>query len=307
MEVHKSNSKHITWLNQVSRVCECPPNHLNCLTGKEWVKAMVGVWEFSYEPRDIRDKSIHPAVFPIALAKRVVSLFSHCGEVVLDPFNGMGTTLIACQDTQRHGIGLDLNPKYCKLAQKRVAQERLLPFIDPSIFKSRVEVICTDARQMRQYLPDNSIDLVFTSPPYANILDHERTNKSLHSTKRQSPRQGIREQYSEDLRDLGVNDPDSFIQAFYSIFEMLYHVLKPGKRCVVNIRDVVPYFLHIPVIETLQKLNFTLRNIIIWNKAPLIQRLGIFGYPSNFIALNSAYEYILDFQLNKSNDNSNSD
>ena len=141
MEVHKSNSKHITWLNQVSRVCECPPNHLNCLTGKEWVKAMVGVWEFSYESRDIRDKSIHPAVFPIALAKRVVSLFSHCGEVVLDPFNGMGTTLLACQDTQRHGIGLDLNPKYCKLAQKRVAQERLLPFIDPSIFKPYITTL----------------------------------------------------------------------------------------------------------------------------------------------------------------------
>lgn len=300
MDVQNVGPKHITWLNQVTRVCECPPNHLNCLTGKEWVKTMVGVWEFTYEPRDIRDKRVHPAVFPIALARRVVELFTHRGEVALDPFNGTGTTLLACQDAQRHGIGIDLNTTYCQLARERVAQERLLPFLDPKEFKSRFEVICTDARQLRQYIPDNSIDLVFTSPPYANILDRERTNKSLHSTKRKGPRRGIREQYSKDARDLGVCDPDSFIRALHSIFVEVYHVLRPGKRCVVNIRDVVPYFLHIPVIETFRQLNFTLRNILIWNKAPLIQRLGIFGYPSNFIALNSAYEYILDFQSNKS-------
>ena len=299
MNFHQTSPNQISWLNKVTRVCECTSNRLNCMTGKEWVKAMVGVWEFTYEPRDIRDKNVHPAVFPLALAKRVIELFTHRGEVVLDPFNGTGTTLLACQDTQRHGIGIDLNATYCQLARERLAQERLSPYLDPKGIQSFYEIICADAHKVRQLLPDNSIDLIFTSPPYANILDRERTNKSLHSTKRKSPRRGIREQYSDDPRDLGRYDPDSFIQAFHSIFAKIYHVLKPGKRCVVNIRDVVPYFLHIPVIETLQKLDFSLRNILIWNKAPLIQRLGIFGYPSNFIALNSAYEYILDFQSKK--------
>ncbi len=52
------------------RTCQCPPNHINCLTAKEWIKSQVGIWEFSYEKRDIRDKKIHPAVFPIALPIR---------------------------------------------------------------------------------------------------------------------------------------------------------------------------------------------------------------------------------------------
>ena len=47
------------------RICKCPPNHLNCMTPKEWLKSQLGVWQFNFEKRDIRDKDIHPATFPI--------------------------------------------------------------------------------------------------------------------------------------------------------------------------------------------------------------------------------------------------
>ena len=40
--------------------CACPPNHLNCLTAKEWIKAQLGVWQFHYSGDDIRDKTLHP-------------------------------------------------------------------------------------------------------------------------------------------------------------------------------------------------------------------------------------------------------
>src|ERR1017187_9538284 len=74
------------------RICDCPPTHINCMTAKEWLKSQLGVWEFFYEGRDIRDKSLHPATFPISLAKKVMELLSHRGELVLDPFIGSGTT-----------------------------------------------------------------------------------------------------------------------------------------------------------------------------------------------------------------------
>jgi len=50
-----------------TRTCRCPQTHINCLIPKEWTRNQVAIWEFYYEKRDIRDKDIHPAVFPIAL------------------------------------------------------------------------------------------------------------------------------------------------------------------------------------------------------------------------------------------------
>jgi len=53
------------------KTCECPTNHLSCITAKEWIKCQLGVWQFFYEKRDIRDKKIHPATFPISLARKL--------------------------------------------------------------------------------------------------------------------------------------------------------------------------------------------------------------------------------------------
>jgi hypothetical protein len=98
-----------------NRTCKCKPSHINCLTAKEWLKSQLGVWQFNYEARDIRDKTVHPATFPISLPRKLIELFSHQGELILDPFVGSGTTLIAAQDCGRNAVGFDLQAKYIKL------------------------------------------------------------------------------------------------------------------------------------------------------------------------------------------------
>src|SRR3990172_3163938 len=107
------------------RICKCGPTHLNCQTAKEWLKSQIGVWQFYYEGRDIRDKAIHPATFPISLAKAVIGLFTHRGELVLDPFVGSGTSLLASQDLDRSAIGFDLQERYIDLCVSRLAQDGL--------------------------------------------------------------------------------------------------------------------------------------------------------------------------------------
>ncbi len=80
-----------------------------------------GVWNFSGESKT---KIGHPAPFPIELPKRCIKLFSFQGETVLDPFLGSGTTLIACLQTNRIGIGVEINREYCQLAVERLKQQR---------------------------------------------------------------------------------------------------------------------------------------------------------------------------------------
>jgi len=91
----------------MTRTCDCPPNHLNCMTPKEWIKSQLGVWQFNYERRDIRDKKVHPATFPISLARKVIELYTNKGELVLDPFVESRTNLIAASDCGRHAAGYD--------------------------------------------------------------------------------------------------------------------------------------------------------------------------------------------------------
>src|SRR6266581_4338551 len=95
-----------------TRICNCGPTHINCMTAKEWMKSQMGVWQFYYEKRDIRDRTLHPATYPISLAKKCIELFTHQGELVLDPFIGSGTTLVAAHDVGRNAIGFDLQQKY---------------------------------------------------------------------------------------------------------------------------------------------------------------------------------------------------
>jgi site-specific DNA-methyltransferase (adenine-specific) len=79
-----------------------------------------GLWSFSGESK----KRIgHPAPFPVELPKRCMKLFSFKGDTVLDPFLGSGTTLVASYLNDRMGIGIDIDPHYCKIALDRLKKE----------------------------------------------------------------------------------------------------------------------------------------------------------------------------------------
>ena len=67
----------------------------------------------------------HAAPFPLELPARLLQAYSFVGETALDPFAGSGTTLAAAALHRRHSIGCDINPAFCRMAQKRLRE--LLP------------------------------------------------------------------------------------------------------------------------------------------------------------------------------------
>jgi DNA modification methylase len=278
------------------RICNCPKNYLSCIDARDWMKNQIGVWQFMYEPRDIRDKKVHPAVFPIAMAKRVIEQFTHRGELVLDPFNGTGTTLVAAQDLERNAVGFDLKQEYVDLANSRVAS-----LLDG--FPCKQLAICDDARNIVNRLAPNTIKLAFTSPPYANILNRARKNKSRRGDLRYNEQFGKVEQYSQDPRDLGTLAADDFEKAISEVFSLMRPVFKEKAHVIINITDAwidgkrVP--LHINIINAMRAAGYEFRNTIIWDRRNLVNNIGIFGWPSSYITMGTTFEYILDFTLTK--------
>ena len=274
------------------RVCSCPPTHLNCLTAKEWMKSQIGVWQFTYNGKDVRDKALHPAVFPVSLAEHVIKLFTHKGELVVDPFVGSGTTLVAAQDLGRNAIGADLSQEYVDLSNSR------LRFQEED--GSRQIAVVQDARNLSDLLAPGSVKLLFASPPYANMLNHQRANKSRRSVDRRNEQYGKVEQYSQDVRDLGTLDPGAYGRALGEIYGRLLPALKPGGHAVINVNDLwrkdqrVP--LHSIVTEELQSAGYLFKNIVIWDRTNIVNRIGIFGGPSNYITMGTTFEYILHFR-----------
>lgn len=70
----------------------------------------------------------HPAPFPLELAERLVRMFSFVGDTVLDPFMGTATTIVASANTGRNSIGIEIDPEYFQLAQRRIGEDTLSMF-----------------------------------------------------------------------------------------------------------------------------------------------------------------------------------
>jgi DNA modification methylase len=275
-----------------NRTCSCAPSHINCLSAKDWIKSQLGVWQFSYEGRDIRDKNKHPATYPISLARKCIELFSHQGELVVDPFMGSGTTLVAARDTHRNAVGFDIHPDYVALTQKRLMQQTLFE-------NARQIPILDDARNIPKYLDEESISCVVTSPPYANLLNRERLNKSRRGDERKNEQYKKVEQYSQRSEDLGTLELDNYAAAMANIFANLLPLLKKKGHCVINVPDMwwenKRITIHVAVIEALRSVGYELRNIIIWDRTNIVNNIGIFGWPNNYITMGTTFEYLLDF------------
>jgi DNA modification methylase len=204
---------------------------------------------------------------------------------------------LAARDLGRNAIGFDLGKQYVKFTNNRLSQSPLLS-------KTQPIAVCDDSMNIANYLNENTVSLSITSPPYANMLNRPRENKSLRGDLRNNKHYKKVQQYSKDPRDLGTMEPKKFAETLGEIYRRILPFHKPGAHCVINITDLwwenkrIP--LHLYTIEAMEKAGYKLRNTIIWDRRNLVNGAGIFGWPSNYITLGTTFEYILDFWRPKS-------
>jgi len=263
-----------------------PKNKLNELTGKEWIKFLCSFFVFNALPSDLKEERLatdgesadHPATYSPTMMEGFINFFTKPGQIVLDPFVGIGSTLVACDRTKRRGIGIELNPKYAKIANKRTKQK----------------IIIGDALNIDKYeLP--IIDYCISSPPYWDVL-----NRSTKDFKTKRDIKNHDSKYSEELNDLGnIDDYDKFLDLLYQIYEKIYKILKPGGYITIIIKNVKKKGKYYPLAWDLAKklsVLYELKDEKIWIQDKV--RLAPYGYPYAWVS-NILHHYCLILRKEK--------
>ena len=103
------------------------------------------------------------------------------------------------------------------------------------------------------------------------------------------------------LATWGRFPPRNLEKQYKEVFASLLPLLKPKGHCVINVPDMwwknKRITLHIIVVEALRKAGYELRNTIIWDRTNIVNRVGIFGWPSNYITMGTTFEYLLHFSF----------
>jgi DNA modification methylase len=208
-----------------------PHNKLNDLDPKSWLKFQKSWFVHNPPPRK-KGTLVHPAKYPETMAQEFIEFFTKAGETVLDPMCGTGSTLVAALRSGRNSYGIELNPKYARIAGQVIAEERAT--LGTSIENLKSEIVNGDATHAGNYqLP--TIDYVLTSPPYWDML-------RAHGAKTQQKRRASDELdvfYSDDPNDLGnVDDYEAFLAKLVAIYIGLKPLLREKAYITVIVKNV---------------------------------------------------------------------
>jgi len=263
-------------------------NTLNDLTGRDWLLLTKSVW-ISEKCADDKFAFQHPAPFLINDIKKLVRFFTKKNMVVLDPFCGSGTTLVASAQENRKGVGIDLSRKYCQMSRKRLQDLKL---------KKYQQVVCGDSLKKISQIK-GKIDYCVTSPPYHNILRHN--GGGLREAKDKDVRNGARlgvEYYSNDKRDLGNQTQyKDFLKLLKSVMAEVYKKLRDKKYCSIIISDFTVNKKETnasgDVIRLMEDIGFGFEGmvVLVQDNKPLYP----FGYPFAY-KMNHHHQYILNFR-----------
>lgn len=254
------------------------PPQCNGLSGKQWLRNSISVW--SDIAKTAEEKKLkHPAMFPVALVERLIETFLSPGDhVVLDPFAGSGTTLVAAEKLGKRGVGFELSPEFYGVALHRITNNSVL-WNDP-------------CQKLKEYVKPDSVDLCVTSPPYWNILNQRRTADGKDTR-----------HYGNLPGDLGTIEVyTAFLTSLDSVWRDVFYVLKPGAYCCVVVMDLRKkdqfYPFHSDLASHMREAGFKYDDLIIWNRQSEYNNLRPLGFPSVF-RVNKVHEFVLIMQKPK--------
>ncbi|HEY3523127.1 MAG TPA: DNA methyltransferase [Candidatus Limnocylindrales bacterium] len=291
-----------------------PANTLNELGGEEWLYFTKSVWTTAY-PRELGHelRRAHGANKPPRLMARLIEFFSSTGELVLDPFAGVGGTLLGAAIARgpRRAIGIELDRRWAAVYEAVVRdslaeRDGLGPALadlgpnDPAGVRtfdpSGCELRIGDALALLPAMASESVDFVATDPPYNVQLPLTMAGGRLAEA--HANRRTDYAMVSDDPADL-ANLPsyDTFLDAMERVFGELGRILRPRRYATVIVRDAYQdgryIFTSADLAVRAQRSGLVPKGDLVWYQAG--SRLRPYGYPAAFVP-NIVHQHVLVFR-----------
>ena len=288
-----------------------PGNTLNELSGEEWLYFTKSVWGTAY-PSELGHalRKRHGANKPPRLMARLIEFFTKSGELVLDPFAGVGGTLLGAAIARgpRRAIGLEIEQRWVDTFEELLRvlpaeREGLGPLLadigsaDPGgerhFDPSGLEMRLGDALALLPQIEPESVDFIATDPPYNIQLPITMAGGKLaeeHANRRTD--YAMVTEHAGDLANSA--DYATFLDRIEGLFGEMARVLRSDRYAAVIVRDAYQdgryIFTGSDLADRATRAGFTVKGDVIWYQAGT--RLRPYGYPHSFVP-NIAHQHVL--------------
>jgi DNA modification methylase len=288
-----------------------PDNALNELSGEEWLYFTKSLWTTAY-PSELGHaaRKAHGANKPPRLMARLIEFFTRPDELVLDPFAGVGGTLLgaAICRAPRRALGFEIDPRWARVYEA-VVQETLaegngdgrllsdLGAADPGgprrFDPAGARLVVGDAVALLAELEDASIDFVATDPPYNPQLRLTMAGGRL--AERFANRRTDYAMVSSDPADVANSASyGDYLNRMQAVFAELRRVLREHRYATIIVRDAYQQgryrFTAADLAMRAESAGFVTKGDLVWYQAGA--RLRPYGYPRGFVP-NIVHQHIL--------------
>lgn len=257
-----------------SRGFYSPKNRLNELTGKEWQYWSKSVINKVY-PVNIQHKlrSEHGGQKPPELCADLIKIFTKKGMKVLDPYAGVGGTLLGASLVGREATGVEINKKWANIYEQVCKLEKI----------PCQKMLVGDSKKILKKLKQDSYDFVLTDVPY---WDMDRVERSKGKFKRagQIATQKTQSKLST-FNKLESQSKQEWLNDMREVFILSRSLLKSGGYMAVFIGDMYKngryHLLSGDLFHLLEEIGLTPKANLIWYDVS--NRLHIYGYQYEYI------------------------
>jgi DNA modification methylase len=288
-----------------------PNNTLNELSGEEWLYFTKSLWTTAY-PSELGHaaRKAHGANKPPRLMARLIEFFTKPGELVLDPFAGVGGTLLGASicRSPRRALGFEIEPRWEAVYRAVVADGLAQQNGDASLLAdlgtsdpggprhfdpTDAQFVVGDAVELLAGLDEASVDFVATDPPYNMQLKLTMAGGRL--AEEFANRRTDYAMVTTDPADLANSATyEEYLDRMEAVLGGLRRVLRPKRYATIIVRDAYQEgryrFTGADLAARAERVGFVTKGDLVWYQAGA--RLRPYGYPRGFVP-NIVHQHIL--------------